>query len=237
MGKFKDLTNQRFGRLVVKNIAFRKNNRIYWHCKCDCGNECDISGCHLTSGASQSCGCLRKEKISQLSKKDLTGQRFGKLLVIKEVGLSSDKKITWLCQCDCGNQKIIAGSSLRSGASKSCGCTKSYGEEKIISLLKENDLIFETEKAFKDCRYPDTNYQAKFDFFVNNEYLIEYDGKQHFGIGGWNNDNNFQIIQSHDKFKNEWCKKNNIPLIRIPYTHYNDLCLKDLLLETSEYII
>jgi len=37
--------------------------------------------------------------------------------------------------------------------------------------------------------------------------------------------------------KNTYCKEHNIPLIRIPYTHYNDLCIEDLLLETSNYII
>lgn len=43
--------------------------------------------------------------------------------------------------------------------------------------------------------------------------------------------------QEHDKLKNQWCKENNIPLIRIPYTRYNDLCIEDLLLETSNFII
>jgi len=37
--------------------------------------------------------------------------------------------------------------------------------------------------------------------------------------------------------KNQWCKNNNIPLIRIPYTHLEDLRLEDLLLETSQFII
>lgn len=37
--------------------------------------------------------------------------------------------------------------------------------------------------------------------------------------------------------KNEYCFKNNIPIIRIPYTHYSELELKDLLLETSQFII
>jgi len=37
--------------------------------------------------------------------------------------------------------------------------------------------------------------------------------------------------------KNQWCKENNIPLIRIPYTHLQDLCLEDLQLETSQFII
>jgi hypothetical protein len=34
-------------------------------------------------------------------------------------------------------------------------------------------------------------------------------------------------------FKNQWCKENNIPLIRIPYTHFEDICLEDLLLESK----
>jgi hypothetical protein len=47
----------------------------------------------------------------------------------------------------------------------------------------------------------------------------------------------FKYTQEHDSFKNQWCKDNNIPLIRIPYTHLKDLCLEDLLLETSKYIV
>ena len=47
----------------------------------------------------------------------------------------------------------------------------------------------------------------------------------------------FEKIKKYDKIKNDYCKKNNISLIRIPYTHYNELNIKDLLLETSNFII
>lgn len=40
-----------------------------------------------------------------------------------------------------------------------------------------------------------------------------------------------------DEYKNQWCKENNIPLIRIPYIHLNDLCIEDLLLETTNFLI
>ena len=53
----------------------------------------------------------------------------------------------------------------------------------------------------------------------------------------WNNKENFLKTQERDALKNQWCKDNNIPLIRIPYTHLNDLKIEDLLLETSEYIV
>ena len=45
-----------------------------------------------------------------------------------------------------------------------------------------------------------------------------------------------KIKYKHDLIKSKWCKENNIPLIRIPYTHFDNLCLNDLLLETSNFI-
>ena len=42
-------------------------------------------------------------------------------------------------------------------------------------------------------------------------------------------------LKAHDTYKNRWCKDNNIPIIRIPYTHLDNLELSDLLLETSPF--
>ena len=56
-----------------------------------------------------------------MKKIDLTGERFGKLTVIKEAG-SHSQHITWLCKCDCGNETIVQGYNLKNGNSKSCGC-------------------------------------------------------------------------------------------------------------------
>lgn len=53
---------------------------------------------------------------------DLTGMRFGKLVVIERVDDDSNRNRMWLCQCDCGNRKVIGGRHLSSGATKSCGC-------------------------------------------------------------------------------------------------------------------
>jgi len=53
--------------------------------------------------------------------KDLTGQRFGKLTVIKRVE-NINGKPHWLCKCDCGNEKVVQGSALSGGYTKSCGC-------------------------------------------------------------------------------------------------------------------
>ena len=176
---------------------------------------------------------------------DLTNQTFGKLKVLYRVDKYDSKGyklIYWHCKCDCGNEcDVYAGSLKAVVGTKSCGCILSKGEQKIQEILQNNNIIFETQKTFNDCRFPNTNCLARFDFWVNNNYIIEFDGEQHFQYSNYNNSWNtkekFQIIQEHDKFKNQYCKNNNIPIIRIPYWHLNKLCFKDLKLETSKFIV
>lgn len=57
----KDLTGQRFGRLVVTGFSCYRHSRKYWFCKCDCGNVHVVEGGHLKSGHTKSCGCLQPE--------------------------------------------------------------------------------------------------------------------------------------------------------------------------------
>ena len=56
-----DLTNKEYGRLVVLSLAYTKNGRTFWNCKCSCGNEKIILGKDLQNGHIRSCGCLRVE--------------------------------------------------------------------------------------------------------------------------------------------------------------------------------
>lgn len=122
MGKFQDLTGQRFGRLVVvKRLENNSHNQARWLVKCDCGNTVSISASQLKNGT-KSCGCLRKEVVSKEKTKDLTGQTFGRLTVIERVGSSKNQKSLFLCKCSCGKTKVILGSSLTSKRVTSCGC-------------------------------------------------------------------------------------------------------------------
>lgn len=56
---------------------------------------------------------------------DLLGKKFGKLTVIAEAP-TKNKQARWLCSCECGNTKVIIGSKLRRGETKSCGCLRTY---------------------------------------------------------------------------------------------------------------
>lgn len=58
------------------------------------------------------------------AKKDLTGQRFGRLTVIEETAERKHGKVVWLCRCDCGNFVSVDQNSLHSGNTRSCGCYK-----------------------------------------------------------------------------------------------------------------
>lgn len=55
---------------------------------------------------------------------DLTGQRFGRLVVVEQAGKNRFGSICWLCRCDCGREKVIAGHHLRSGQATTCGCVR-----------------------------------------------------------------------------------------------------------------
>lgn len=63
MAKLIDLTNKRFGKLVVIRRYYNpKNTRPMWLCKCDCGNEKVVKGGALRDGLTVSCGCFGKEQ-------------------------------------------------------------------------------------------------------------------------------------------------------------------------------
>lgn len=57
-----------------------------------------------------------------MSLRDLTGQQFGRLTVIKDTGKRKDRKVVWKCLCTCGNIKEVPSNYLNRGRTKSCGC-------------------------------------------------------------------------------------------------------------------
>ena len=53
---------------------------------------------------------------------DLTGQKFNRLTVIKRSNKNKNKKVYWLCKCECGNLTVVSSDKLKGGITKSCGC-------------------------------------------------------------------------------------------------------------------
>lgn len=104
-----DLTGQKFARLTVLEFAdeehqvfYGKQHRNTWKCLCDCGNICYATTDNLRRGNTPSCGCITKEN-QKAKLKDLSGQKFGHLTVIKWLGTINHNS-KYLVKCDCGKE-------------------------------------------------------------------------------------------------------------------------------------
>lgn len=123
----KDLTGQRFGKLVCLEPVDDLDNsgQTQWLCQCDCGQKCLAATHQLQCGYKKSCGC-----VGHPPRKDYIGKRFGMLTVVEYAG-KRDGMHRWKCVCDCGNETIVGQTLLQTGKTKSCGCLQN-------SIIKEN---------------------------------------------------------------------------------------------------
>jgi len=99
---------------------------------------------------------------------DLTGRRFGRLLVIHRDGTDKWRQVKWRCLCDCGSEVNIVGSSLRNGDSQSCGCLQ---KESIASRQYKHGHCKQkdgesTSKEYRSC----ANMKRRCFDVTNNQY-------------------------------------------------------------------
>src|ERR1041385_2049134 len=128
--KRKDYTGERFGILRIQEVSW-KDGEGFAKALCECGGLWEGRTDQLVSGNTTSCGC--KQRIRLIRRKDLTGQRFGRLVVIQTLW---DTHGRWIeARCDCGEKWEGSSSSLLAGTTTSCGClrrkTEQYKREKI----------------------------------------------------------------------------------------------------------
>lgn len=126
--KYIDESGKTYGKLTVLQVSRKgESGEVYWDCVCNCGNKIVVRGAFLRKGKTTSCGC---DKLPYI---DETGKRYGKWWVIQ---LSNKKgaygQVYWDCVCECGNERQVLGTSLRSGHSSSCGCQTDHGGDKTF---------------------------------------------------------------------------------------------------------
>lgn len=128
MSRKSKLTGMRFGSLVaVDPLPETKNGYTVWRCLCDCGRVARFPSRHLKKGWARSCGnaecpyCEADRKM-HARYEDLTGKRFGKLLVTGMAERDEKGRIQWNCVCDCGGTVTENTGQLIAGYRKSCGC-------------------------------------------------------------------------------------------------------------------
>lgn len=133
-----DLTNKQFEKWTAL-YSIKKDKRIYWHCRCECGNEKDVLQYSLTAGKSKSCGC-----VANLNKKykDIEGQKFGELTAVRKTNKRDNDAVVWECKCSCGNIVEWDVGRLQQTKYPHCGCQKSligktFGKLTVIKKIEK----------------------------------------------------------------------------------------------------
>lgn len=216
---------ERYGKLVIDKMLYnlKGDNITYVSCTCDCGNAGYITRLNaLRTGGTQSCGCVHNP--------DLTGKRFGRLTVIKQVNSDTSQR-RWLCKCDCGSTTEAISYWLTSGHVKSCGCLRSdknsNAEVFIRHFLDTINIPYISEHTFPDC-VGVKGWKLRFDFYLPTQNMaIEFDGKQHYcPVQFWGGKEKYELQKQNDMIKNEYCINNGILLLRLPYTETYEEIMK-----------
>lgn len=126
--------------------------------------------------------------------------------------VSSDKKVIIICKKHGEFKQSPNHHSRGKGCPK---CNNSKGELSIEKYLIDNNIKYITQKTFDDCVY---KQKLRFDFYLPDIITcIEYDGEQHFRSHIIWGEEKLKLTQIRDKIKTDYCKYNNINLIRIRY--------------------
>lgn len=155
--------------------------------------------------------------------KDITNQKFYKLTAKYPVA-HSPQGLIWHFECDCGNEIDVLGVAVRRGNTKSCGCLLSHYELEISNLLKENKYLYKSQYSFEDLK---NIKPLRFDFAIfdnDNQIigLIEYNGRQHYvEVSKFGGIERLKEYQHSDKLKQDYCIKNNIPLLVLNKDNYS----------------
>lgn len=211
-----------YGYLTILDIDYNTKPSTAI-CKCKCGNIVKLSKIDVVSLHSQSCGCLQIERAKEANTKDHTGEvsETG-IEIIRPLYQSTRGKWIWECKCPiCGNLFEALPAKILENITTSCGCkVMSSGEVLIEKYLKDNNISYERQKRFPDCKYI---YTLPFDFALYNNdgslnCLVEYDGQQHYKcIDFYGGEDAYLARQRNDNIKNQYCIDNDIKLVRIDY--------------------
>lgn len=258
--RFINLSGKTFNSLTAL-YPCRINGVLKWVCKCNqCGKYVAVISKYLISGHTKTCGCA----ISKALRKDRTNEVIGNFIIRSFAFTATRDKnannfisglrdACWNVECKlCGTQFVCDGYRLSNHrlVCPLCGeMSYSAFESKkasiILSTLKNSKLKHlsnvQVEKTFDDCIL---KRKLKFDFYIpasdldgfhNNEFLIEYDGPQHYKPNRWFGNKSesdgykgYIYTQVYDWYKDLYCIEHDIPLIRIKYGSKNCSTFEEL---------
>ncbi len=210
---------------IILGLNCVKNGRRHWDVRCElCGSECVQNQRYF----SKCLKCYRNKQGNShkdfiLKANDRHNGRYGYDGVRYK---NSREKVDIYCKkCKIYFSQRPCDHIYGSGCPR---CCESKGERAVRKYLEKLGLIYEDQKIFSDLVYRGI---LKYDFCVNyygSPLLIEYDGEHHFGPIVYNGNIedslvNYENLKIRDKLKNEYARKNNIPLLRIPYSDFDKI--------------
>jgi hypothetical protein len=226
-------------KLTPYQVSFSSHKKVWW--LGICGHEWDATINTRTSGKND-CPYCRGLRVNMTNSLAVIFPKIAAEWHLKKNGISTPNdysahsgKLVWW-QCNKGHEwsAKISYRTQNKGNGENCPiCNESKGEIKIREHLSRKNLIFTRQASFKSCTY---KRKLPFDFLIKNQkeenlFLIEYNGEQHykpikFAGKKWTNKkaiDNFKLIKLKDKIKKNWCVKNNIHLLIIPYWEYENV--------------
>lgn len=222
----KEVDKKFHGKIVLLSKYTGSHNKV--RCKCTVDNtvwETSATGLLTNKVACPTCkGRLTRNRCVK------TNEQFIKELKfinpnIEPLEAYRDDHTKIKCKCNVHNYTwYVAPNKI---LHRRTGCPKcvSYQNEKLLDhILQKWGVKYTIQKRFKDCKDKNT---LPFDRYIDDfNVLVEYDGEAHFQPiprGSSDGTETFNITKKHDKIKTQYCKDNNIPLIRIPYWESEDM--------------
>lgn len=195
MGKFQDLTGQKFGRLKVIKRVENKGRQTMWLCKCDCGNEKIVRGSHLINGYIKSCGCLNKEILRQRCSKHLQSKTRLHQIWLRMKQRCVNKNLE--CYKNYGGRGITVCDDWKNDFMSFYSWSMQNGYKNDLSIDRiDNNGNYEPS----NCRWADRKTQAR---NTRSNRLITYNGQTHC-ISEWAEILNISKTILQDRISQNW---------------------------------
>lgn len=225
------------GTLTPFDVTSGSNKKIWWKCPVAKDHEWQASVKNRTKISLSNkggCPCCNGKKIVQSNSLSFLFPEIAKewhptkngLLTPRDLAPNSEKhgKIWWLGKCGHEWQAMLSDRIRFRGCP---ACKESIGERKVSCILENMGLKFIRQARFKTCKKTLT---LPFDFFVEDKFLIEFHGEQHYRPVRWNKKLSedqilaiFQRTKINDLIKTNWAKEQNIPLLVIGFFEYKEI--------------
>ncbi len=229
------------GNLTPKDVLAKSAKKVWWVCpvhgayKQSLENKskgCDCPYCAGKKAHFSTCLETIHPDIAKLWHPTLNGK-----LTAKDVLPNSNKKVWWICETHGAYKQQVYKKTSRKDGCPLCG--ESKGEKTISTYLKENKINFNVQHTFDDCR---DKSLLLFDFGVLDHHkklylLIEYDGELHYkAVEYFSGMKGLKAQQRRDRIKDNYCRQNRIPLLRIPYWNLDNIenILNEVLISSNK---